>query len=115
MNLGLEEARRNVLRWGIGVLLHPKNENHRETLNNVGQRQAILHDVSSILGSRLDTATPEFTPLARKNQHTGTLGLYLTPMSLVRPALLEALERVPVLESARGSTLNSLAGRMAED
>ncbi len=115
MNIGLEQTRVRSKDWGMGVLIEPKDESARDTLDDVGQRQAIVHDVSAVLGNHIDIATPEFTPLIRKEQDSGTLGLYITPMTDDEAALLAVLERVPVLESARGSALHTIVGRMVKD
>jgi len=110
MNLALPEAREKISEWGVGILVHPRDERAKQTISNVGQRQAILHDISSTMGNRKDIETPEFTPMARKNQETGTVGLFLVPISRDREALRKALERVPVLESAPGATREALLG-----
>jgi uncharacterized membrane protein YeaQ/YmgE (transglycosylase-associated protein family) len=64
MNVGLPETRERILQEGMGVLIKPKNDDARLTLHAPGQRQAIIHDVVSILGSKVDTAEPDLMPLA---------------------------------------------------
>jgi len=115
MNIGLEEARKKIMKWGLGLTLDPVDDSARGTLASVGQRQAILHDASLILGVRKDVATPEFTPLARRSDETGRIGLVIVPMEKDVESLVTAVERVPVLESEKGTALRAKAGRAAAD
>lgn len=102
MNIALREARQQILEWGLAMMLTPKTENAKGVLGNVGQRQAILHDLVSVLGSRMDVAEPEFTPLARRDRKSGRMGFYLVPMVRDQEAMLAVTRQVPVLEAARG-------------
>lgn len=104
MNMGLKESQDTILKNGLGAILSPKNDVARDTIANLGQRQAIVHDVSGILGVRRDLDSPEFTPLARVDTETGRVGIYLVPIEKDEKAFIEIVKRVPVLESARGRT-----------
>lgn len=104
MNVALKESREKILAWGMGLMLTPRTDNARGILGNVGQRQALLHDITSIMGTRLDVAEPEFTPIARKNPVTGQIGVFVVPAVKDVDILLAISRRVPVLETARGSS-----------
>src|SRR5690606_7514496 len=64
MNVGSPDARRRYLEEGIACVIRPKDANARATLANLGQRQAIAHEVSLLLGLKMDVDEPEFTPIA---------------------------------------------------
>jgi hypothetical protein len=115
MNVGLPETREKILQEGMGVLIKPKNDDARLTLHSPGQRQAIIHDVVSILGSKVDTAEPELMPLARKQVDKGYLGLFIVANEPDLEFLMKIIKKVPVLESTRGTTLESFYGRKAAD
>lgn len=115
MNVGLPKLREKILNDGLGVVIHPKDDNARVTLHNMGQRQAIAHVATSILGTKKDVDTPEFTPMLRKNVDVGSLALFCVPAEKDIESLLFAVNRVPVLESAHRKPLKSKAGRMAAD
>lgn len=115
MNIGLPLMRKKIMQDGLGVVIKPKNDNARATIHNMGQRQAIAHVAASILGTKIDVDTPEFTPTVRKDVDTGQLALYLVPAEKDIESLIAAVERVPVLESAKRSPLKSKAGRIAAD
>lgn len=100
MNIGLKDNRQRILEKGIGVILKPKNASSRITLGNVGQRQAILHDVSCVLGVYRDTGEPALTPIAKLDLGDGRLGLLLLPQEHDIEKAKKVIARVPVLESA---------------
>ncbi len=79
MNIGLPLMRKKIMQDGLGVVIKPKNDNARATIHNMGQRQAIAHVAASILGTKIDVDTPDFTPTVRKDVDTGQLALYLVP------------------------------------
>ncbi|HHX23442.1 MAG TPA: hypothetical protein GX723_05455 [Thermoanaerobacterales bacterium] len=115
LNVGLPETREIFMQKGIAVIIHPKNDNGRATLSNGGQRQAMVHDAASLLGIRRDLDDIEFMPLARIDLNTGKVGLIIVPMEKDMDSLIQAIERVPVIESSQKKPLQSLAGRKAAD
>lgn len=110
MNVGLEEAREHIRKLALGLILAPRGAAAREILADRGQRQAILHDAVGAVGIRKDVSTPEFTPLIRRDLESGKVGLYLVPDEKDERALIEAVNRVPILESARGATRSAMGG-----
>ncbi|MFC4078108.1 YIEGIA family protein [Salinithrix halophila] len=100
MNIGLEENRQKILKKGVGVIVSPKNQDSRITLSNIGQRQAILYDVSVILGVFRDTGEPSLVPLSKRSLGDGRLGLLFLPEVRDPEKVLQIVRRVPVLESA---------------
>lgn len=115
MNVGIERIRNKILADGVAALIKPKNDNGRATLNNVGQRQAILHTIAVLLGTKKEIGELEFTPLARKNIDTGAIGVFIVPVEKDFECLKAIIERVPVLESASRKPLSTQAGRIASD
>lgn len=115
MNVGLPQMREKILSDGLGVTIHPKNDNARATLSNMGQRQAMANVAVAILGTKKDVDIPEFTPIVRKNVDVGSIALFLVPSEKDIGSLVAAVSRVPVLESARRAPLKTKAGRIAAD
>lgn len=115
MNVGLADAREKILNEGVGLMLHPYDDDGRSILNNLGQRQAIVHDVSVLVGNKLEIGEPDLTPQARKNVDTGALAIFLVPNERNIPCLIEAVYRTPVLESAVQKPLASVIGQKAAD
>lgn len=100
MNIGLESSKEAILRYGMGVVLSPKNFNARTTIANLGQRQAILHDVSVALGVYRDSGTPSLVPIAKRDLDDGRIGLFLLPQEKNVSQALEIISEVPILENA---------------
>lgn len=100
MNIGLPERQKEVLRYGMGFVLKPKNFNARSTIANLGQRQAILHDVSTALGVYRDSGTPALVPLAKRDLDDGRIGVFVLPQEKDIERALEVIGEVPTLENA---------------
>lgn len=115
MNLGLPEVRDKYLELGRAVIIEPIDDNAREILANVGQRQAIAHDAASLLGIHRDVDTAEFTPILRRNTETGRVAMIIVPIEPDMECLVKAVENAPVLESALRKPLSAAAGRCAAD
>lgn len=115
MNVGLPSTRQKILAEGLGVIIHPKDDNARLTLDTPGQRMAIIHDLVSILGSKVEINETELMPLARKHVDKGYLALCIVANEPDIEAVMEIIRRVPVLESAQSTSLSSMAGRKAAD
>lgn len=99
-NVGLEESRQIILERAVGVVVTPKHENSAVTISNIGQRQAMLHQVANILGVFLDEGEPDFVPLSKRKMEDGRLGLFLMPEEKGFEQVKTILEEVPVLDSA---------------
>ncbi|MEX2104999.1 MAG: YIEGIA family protein, partial [Bacilli bacterium] len=100
MNIGLQENKEEILKRGIGVIITPKNINARITIANHGQRQAILHDLSSILGVYRDSGTPALVPLSKLHLDDGRLAVFHIPIESSAYHGAEVVKRVTILESA---------------
>jgi uncharacterized membrane protein YeaQ/YmgE (transglycosylase-associated protein family) len=115
MEVGLESSREKIEKEALGVLIKPKDDNARATLNRVGQRQAILNTVATLIGSKKEVGEPDWTPLARKNINTGEVAVFILPNEPDIEPFIEAVKATPVLESARTTPLESKAGSRAAD
>jgi uncharacterized protein len=100
MNVGLKDSRQKIEEHGLGLVLTPQNLNCRVTLANVGQRQALLHDLSTILGVYRDTGEPSLIPLGKLDMNDGRLALFLLPLIKDGERAVQVARRAPVLESA---------------
>lgn len=115
MSVGLPGMREKIKQDGLAVMIKPRDDNARATLHDMGQRQAIAHTASVVLGTKKDVDILEFTPMVRKDPDTGAVALYILPAEKDLQALVMAVQRTPVLESSRVKPLRTQAGRMAAD
>lgn len=100
MNVGLKQARDRYLSHGLAVVIEPLDDAANTILADIGQRQAIAHEVAARLGIERDVDTPEFTPLPRRNPETGAVVMAILPSMKDGEALLKAVRDVPVLEAS---------------
>ncbi|WP_078546055.1 YIEGIA family protein [Litchfieldia alkalitelluris] len=100
MNIGLPARQEEVLKYGMGFILKPKNFNVRSTIANLGQRQAILHDVSTALGVYRDSGTPALVPLAKRDLDDGRVGVFVLPQEKDIEKAIAVIGQVPTLENA---------------
>ena len=115
MNVGEEEALSKWRLEGVGIKVVPNDENARATLANLGQRQAILHDLGILMGVKLDEGLQQYTPLARLDIDSSTLNIIFIPQEPDRIFIKEAVKRIPVLESSQHKPLKDKIGRKAAD
>lgn len=115
MNLGLEEAKEEYLAKALGLVLEPKTIDASATLANIGQRQAIVHICAKLLGIYKDVDTPEFTPLMRRDVKTGRLAILIIPATRDVQALIDAVNKAPILEGSVARPSRSVAGRERDD
>jgi len=100
MNIGLPARQKEILKYGMGFVLKPKNFNVRSTIANLGQRQAILHDVSTALGVYRDSGTPALVPLAKRDLDDGRVGIFVLPQEKDVEKAIAIIGQVPTLENA---------------
>jgi len=100
MNIGLKARQEEILKYGMGFILKPKNFNVRSTIANLGQRQAILHDVSTALGVYRDSGTPALVPLAKRDLDDGRVGIFVLPQEKDVEKAIAIIGQVPTLENA---------------
>lgn len=91
MNVGLSATRERILKNGIGLILKPKGDSEKIILNHEGQRRAIEHEGSRLLGLERYIAT-------RRDFETGELALVIVPIKKDVMKLKQIIESVPILE-----------------
>ncbi|MGN8647086.1 YIEGIA family protein [Gracilibacillus sp. HCP3S3_G5_1] len=100
MNIGLPERQEEILKYGMGFVLKPKTFDVRSSIANLGQRQAILHDISVSLGVFRDSGTPALVPLIKRDLDDGRIGVFILPQNKDLNQAIQVLKSVPVLENA---------------
>ena len=100
MNIGLPARQKEIMQYGMGFLLKPKSMDANITLSNLGQRQAILHDVAVGLGVVRDSGTPALVPLAKRDLNDGRIGVFVLPQEHDVEKAIQIIGNVPTLENA---------------
>ena len=78
----------------------PKDKNARVTIANPGQRQALLHDISTIMGVYRDEGEPSLVPLAKLDMNDGRLAVLLLPQERNPEKARRVAMSSPILECA---------------
>jgi len=99
MNIGLSATKERILKNGIGVILKPREEDYKIILNHSGQRKAIVHECSRLLGLERYVET-------RRNFDNGELALIIVPIIKDIDRLKEIIYNVPLLEINKKSKKN---------
>ena len=99
-NVGLEDTRNTITEKAVGAIITPKNQNSIVTLSFLGQRQAMLHHVATVLGSYLDSGEPALIPLTKRDMEDGRIALFILPREKDFHQIKAVLGKVPVLDSA---------------
>ena len=100
MNIGLPQRQEEIMKYGMGFILKPKSFDVRSTIANLGQRQAILHDISVSLGVFRDSGTPALVPLIKRDLDDGRIGVFILPQDKNVKKAMKVISAVPVLENA---------------
>lgn len=100
MNIGLTQSKDIISKQAIGVILSPKTRDSAVTLANIGQRQAIMHDMSVGLGLYKDEDTPSLVPLTRLDLDDGRLAIFFIPQIRDMNLVKKVISKVPILENA---------------
>ena len=100
MNIGLPARQEEIMKYGMGFILKPKSIDAMVTISNLGQRQAVLHDVSVALGIYRDSGTPALVPLAKRDLEDGRVGIFVLPQDQDAEKAISVIGNVPTLESA---------------
>ncbi len=95
--LGTERSRDLFLKEGIGIVIEPKSDKFRITVENYGQRQAMLFEATRTFGVKRYSFT-------RKNYTNGALLLAFVPIIRDPDAIIDVIKKTPVLESSRKIT-----------
>lgn len=92
--LGTMRSREMFEKQGLGVVITPKDEMFHITLDNYGQREAILFEASQSLGVK------RFS-FSRKSYSRGVIVIALVPIVGDIDVMIEAIKGTPILESSR--------------
>lgn len=100
-NIGLKNTKEIIRKSAFGMKLHPYTTDGINVISNVGQRQAVLHNVSARLGIRKDDNEPELAPIAKRVEETGDIVIVFMPIIRDYERVLRAIKETPILESAK--------------
>ncbi len=96
--IGIERGQEMILSEGLAVVVVPRHQHYRVTLDNYGQRQAILFEITRSLGVKRYHYT-------RKNYEDGRIAFFVVPILKEIDTMIDVIQNTPVLESTLKSHL----------
>lgn len=108
-NIATNEVKKVWLDRGKAIRIIPRNEDARMTLANLGQQQAIVHDVIAQLGTINDADEPWLTPFAKMDINDGSIIIAVVTYENDQKQIETAVSNCPVIESARKEPKKSKA------
>lgn len=100
MNIGLQQNKQIIQKHGVGLLIKPKNKNAKVTISSPGQRQAIIHNLSTIMGVYRDSDEPALVPMAKIDLDSGNVAVFILPREKNPDQIIQVVKGAPLLESS---------------
>jgi len=100
-DIGLREGREAIEKYGVAAIIRPKSLDSLISINNLGIRQAILHEVANQLGLRMNIDTPELAPMTMNNSENGDVIVVMVVMKPDVDAFVEIIKNIPAIETVR--------------
>ncbi len=94
--LGTENAQKMVLAQGMALVIEPNQDHYRVTLDNFGQRKAMLFEATRSVGVQRYHYT-------RKDYESGKTIIVLVPLIRDKEKLINVVRHTPLLESVKKS------------
>jgi len=94
--LGTENAQKMVLAQGMALVIEPNQDHYRVTLDNFGQRKAMLFEATRSVGVKRYHYT-------RKDYESGKTIIVLVPLIRDKEKLMNVVRHTPLLESVKKS------------
>ena len=100
-NIGLKDTRKRYLEKAIAIEIVPKDLNGFGTLCDIGQQQAIMHNIYIQLGVDNDVDEKDIFPIARINLEKKSLLIIMMPLYKDEIIFMKAAESAPILDTAK--------------
>lgn len=101
-NIGLEDIRKKYLKDGLAVQIIPRDLGKFGVVNDIGQRNAILHNIYIHLGINKDVDEKDILAISRSDLKNHTVILPYIPILKDIDEMIRVIKSTPVIESAKG-------------
>lgn len=101
-NIGLEDTRNKYLKDGIAIEIIPKNMKSYGIVSDLGQRQAILHNLYIHFGINKDVDEKDLLAATKIDLEKHTLVIPYLPLVKDMNELIKVVKSTPILEVAKG-------------
>ena len=101
-NIGLEDTRKRYLKEGLAVEIIPRDLGKFGVVNDIGQRNAILHNIYIHLGINKDVDEKDILAISGTDLENQTVVLPYIPILKDMDEVIRVIKSTPVIESAKG-------------
>lgn len=101
-NIGLKNTKDKYLKNGIALEIKPKNIADFGIVNDLGQRQAILHNMFIHLGIDKDVDEVDILAISRTDLEKQTVVIPYIPVFKDIDSAIEVIKSTPIIETAKG-------------
>lgn len=100
-NIGLEDTRKKYLENGLAIEIVPKNIGDYGIVSDIGQRQAIIHNIFIHMGVNKDVDEKDILTISKLNINKNTVVIPFIPILKDIDTMIKIAQSTPILESAK--------------
>ncbi|MGL4913739.1 MAG: YIEGIA domain-containing protein [Romboutsia sp.] len=101
-NIGLQDTKKKYMEDGLAVEIIPNSIGDFGIVNDIGQREAILHNIFLHLGINKDVDEKDILATSRTDLEKNTVVIPFIPILKDMDSLMEVIKSTPILETAKG-------------
>lgn len=101
-NIGLKSSRDRYLNKGMAVEIVPKNMADFGIVNDIGQRQAILHNIYIHMGIDKDVDEVDILAISRTDLKKRSVVIPYIPILQDIDVLINVIKSTPIIETSKG-------------
>lgn len=101
-NIGLEDTRSKYLQEAIAIEIIPKNMKSYGIISDLGQRQAVLHNLFIHFGINKDIDEKDLLATTKVNLGKNTVVIPYLPLVKDMDELIKVVKSTPILEVSKG-------------
>ncbi|MEG1311288.1 MAG: YIEGIA domain-containing protein [Romboutsia sp.] len=101
-NIGLEDTRKKYLEKGLAIEIIPKSLGDFGIINDIGQREAILHNIFIHMGVDKDVDEKDILAISRTNLDKQSIVIPYIPIIKDIQTMIESAKSTPIIETAKG-------------
>ena len=101
-NIGLEHTRSKYLKYGIAIEIIPKDLKAYGIISDLGQRQAMLHNLFIHFGINKDIDEKDLLATSKINLEKNTVVIPYLPLVKDMDELIKVIKSTPILEVSKG-------------
>ena len=105
-NIGLKETREKFLKGGIALEVVPKDEKDFGVINDLGQRDAIIHNIFIHTGVDKDVDEHDIVSTSKVDLKTKSVLIVFMPILNDMNLIKQVVGSTPILEAAKGKQSN---------